>query len=285
MDNLIGSVVNGVYTKTEASNELTNANNNVSTSKTEGKKDNGYNQEMFLKLLVAEMQYQDPMEPTDNSQYVAQLASFTQIQAIQSVQSDMANLEANSMVGKFVALTEDGKEIHGRVDYVRTDDDGKIWASVNNKEYEIDKITSVVNETYYNAVSMADAFITALEKLPGLQQLTLGDLNNVSAAVTMYNSMDDYGRSFIDDTYKNYLNEIVKKMGELEQEKEKADNENNASSQAATEATADTTTETNTEASETVATSATTETNTSTEGDSEESEEIAGVEEVEGDGQ
>ena len=37
--------------------------------------------------------------------------------------------------------------------------------------------------------------------------------------------MDDYGRSFIDDTYKNYLNEIVKKMGELEQEKEKADKE------------------------------------------------------------
>ena len=30
----------------------------------------------FLQLLVAQMKYQDPLEPTDNTQYVSQLASF-----------------------------------------------------------------------------------------------------------------------------------------------------------------------------------------------------------------
>ncbi|MBQ2472889.1 MAG: hypothetical protein II512_01280 [Lachnospira sp.] len=31
----------------------------------------------FLQLMVAEMQNQDPLEPTDNSKYMAQLATFT----------------------------------------------------------------------------------------------------------------------------------------------------------------------------------------------------------------
>jgi flagellar basal-body rod modification protein FlgD len=274
MDNLIGSVVNGVYTKTDASNELTKANNNVSTSKTEAKKDNGYSQEMFLKLLVAEMQHQDPMEPTDNSQYVAQLASFTQIQAIQAVQDDMADMQANSLVGKFVALTDENQEIPGRVDYVRTDDDGQIWASVNNKEYEIDKITSVVNESYYNAVSIADTFITTLEKLPDIEQLSLGDLDKVKYAVDLYNSMDDYSRSFVNTAYEDYLKKLVSKMGDLEKAKEEADTEQKAASSATTE---------NSGAAATDSTEASTETTESSD-ESEETEEAA-AEAVEDDGQ
>lgn len=39
-------------------------------------KSNTYDKEMFLKLLVAEMQYQDPLEPTSNTEYVSELASF-----------------------------------------------------------------------------------------------------------------------------------------------------------------------------------------------------------------
>lgn len=48
-------------------------------------KSNTYDKEMFLKLLVAEMQYQDPLEPTSNTEYVSELASFSQIEAVQSV--------------------------------------------------------------------------------------------------------------------------------------------------------------------------------------------------------
>lgn len=45
-------------------------------------KSNTYDKEMFLKLLVAEMQYQDPLEPTSNTEYVSELASFSQIEAV-----------------------------------------------------------------------------------------------------------------------------------------------------------------------------------------------------------
>ncbi len=97
--NLIGNVQNGEFVKTEASKEATKAaSNGINSSKSEAKKGTEYNEEMFLQLLVAEMQYQDPLEPTDNGQYVSQLASFTQIEAIQSVQDDMKSMQANSLV-------------------------------------------------------------------------------------------------------------------------------------------------------------------------------------------
>ena len=46
------------------------------TSKSDTSNDLGYDQ--FLQLLCAEMQYQDPLEPTSNTEYVAQLATFSQ---------------------------------------------------------------------------------------------------------------------------------------------------------------------------------------------------------------
>ena len=36
--------------------------------------------EDFLLLLVTQMQYQDPLEPQDNTEYVAQLAQFSELE-------------------------------------------------------------------------------------------------------------------------------------------------------------------------------------------------------------
>ena len=78
----------------------------------------GYDQ--FLTLLCAEMQYQDPLEPTSNTEYVAQLATFSQLEATISMQQSQENSMANDLIGKHVVLkTED--ENTGATNYV----DGK----------------------------------------------------------------------------------------------------------------------------------------------------------------
>ena len=41
---------------------------------------NGMDKEAFLQLLVAQMKYQDPLEPTSNTEYISQYATFSQVE-------------------------------------------------------------------------------------------------------------------------------------------------------------------------------------------------------------
>ena len=66
------------------------------TSKSDTSNDLGYDQ--FLQLLCAEMQYQDPLEPTSNTEYVAQLATFSQMEATLGMQSTIESSNANALV-------------------------------------------------------------------------------------------------------------------------------------------------------------------------------------------
>ena len=220
---LVGQITNGEYTKTAASNDATKANNTTSTSKTAANDGTKYNEEMFLQLLVAEMQYQDPLQPTDNSQYVQQLASFTQIEAIQSVQSDMASIQANSLVGKVVIINSDNEEINGVVDYVTSDDDGNLYASVGGKEYNIDDIVSVVDETYYNAIMTVDTFNSLVAKLPNVDNVTLADEKDITNVMNVYNAMDTYTQGYVSKETVEFIKGVATRLEELKKAKESAD--------------------------------------------------------------
>lgn len=84
---------------------------------------------MFLKLLVTEMQNQDPTAPMDSTEYVAQLASFSNVEQGVQLNSKLDLLlqqaeltQATSLIGKTVTSL-DGT-LSGVVDQVRITDDG-----------------------------------------------------------------------------------------------------------------------------------------------------------------
>lgn len=69
------------------------------------------NQQTFLKLLVAQLQYQDPSKPMDSSQFIAQTAQFTVVERLNALQklaeaTTASNevLEATAMIGKTVSI-------------------------------------------------------------------------------------------------------------------------------------------------------------------------------------
>lgn len=226
---LTGAVENGVYTKNDASLEAAAALGNLSSSKTKGSNGTEYNQEMFLQLLVAEMQYQDPLEPTSNTEYVSELASFTQIEAVQSVQEEMKTLEANSLVGQYVILVDDNNEyVSGKVDYV-VNDDGELKLAVNDSLYTIDQLDSVVDEKYYNAVLTVEAFVDAMKKLPNEAATTLSDEKAISEARTMFDAMDSYTKGFVSKDTVATLETLEKRIASLkastEENKAKEDTE------------------------------------------------------------
>ena len=75
-------------------------------------------QDTFLKLLVAQMKYQDPMNPTDGTQFIAQTAQLTQVQTLQSLESTTTDLlsaqqllNASALIGKTVTYTGPGGSV------------------------------------------------------------------------------------------------------------------------------------------------------------------------------
>jgi flagellar basal-body rod modification protein FlgD len=76
---------------------------------------NQLNQETFLKLLVAQMKYQDPLAPTDSTQFLTQTAQFTQVSTLQQIMKDQQTmgrtnelLAASGMVGSGVTYSTIG---------------------------------------------------------------------------------------------------------------------------------------------------------------------------------
>ena len=55
-------------------------------------KESTIGKEAFLSLLVTQLQHQDPLQPQDNSEFIAQLAQFTSLESLQQIKEDMAAL-------------------------------------------------------------------------------------------------------------------------------------------------------------------------------------------------
>ncbi len=195
-------------------------NDQLTNNKKEETKNN-FDKDMFLQLLVAEMKYQDPLEPTTNTEYVSELASFSQIEATQNVQSKMDEMTASNYVGKYVIINTTDSQgnqqyVSGKVDFLEKKDDG-YYVSVNDGLYNIDKIETVADERYYTAMLTTKSFEDAVAKLPTLQALTLQDEDKVKAVRKLFDSMDEYQKQFInEDSYKT-LESLEKRISSLKE--------------------------------------------------------------------
>lgn len=120
----------------------------------ETKGNDSLDKDAFLKILVAEMQYQDPLEPSSNTEWVNQMASFSQIEELQNVSDTISDQKAENLVGKRVIIAA-AEETTGETKYVTgivqctEKKDGEMYISVNDYLYSIDQLYSVVDEEYY----------------------------------------------------------------------------------------------------------------------------------------
>lgn len=104
------------------------------------------NSETFLNLMVAEMTNQDPLEPTSNTEFITQLASFSQLNyARDSSKYALANY-ASSLVGKVVTATKpDGKDQITKTGVVQSvSKSGDTYnVMIDGQMFDIAKVTKV----------------------------------------------------------------------------------------------------------------------------------------------
>jgi flagellar basal-body rod modification protein FlgD len=59
----------------------------------------------FLSLLITQLQHQDPTQPQENGEFLAQLAQFSSLESLQQIKEDMTALRALVQTGAASATT------------------------------------------------------------------------------------------------------------------------------------------------------------------------------------
>ncbi|NLC63913.1 MAG: flagellar hook capping protein [Thermoanaerobacterales bacterium] len=62
----------------------------------------GLGKDDFLKLLIAELRYQDPLDPMDSRESISQLAQFNSLEQMQNLNETLINYSALGMIGKHI---------------------------------------------------------------------------------------------------------------------------------------------------------------------------------------
>lgn len=116
-------------------------NNGRKTSNELGKDD-------FLKLLIAQMSNQDPTEPMENTEFIAQMAQFSSLEQMTNMASSfekMSNFisasEGSSMLGKTVQINVGDATVTGVVSGAIRGETPQVI--VNGMRYDLNKVAAV----------------------------------------------------------------------------------------------------------------------------------------------
>jgi flagellar basal-body rod modification protein FlgD len=146
-------VADGISVKSSLeSDPLTRVNSKYSSSTidtTKGSEDSSYMDfDSYLKVLVAQMQNQDFNNPMSDSEFMAQMASYSQLEAVKNM-TNQANLQyATGLTGKAVTVNDGTNYDMGLVDSVVVED-GKPKLLINGNAYDPSMVTDVVSDNLF----------------------------------------------------------------------------------------------------------------------------------------
>ncbi len=107
----------------------------------------------FLNLLVTQLRYQDPLNPTDDKEFIGQMAQFSSLEQMQNLNTSFSASKAYSLIGKSVLAnvvdptTKEITEVAGDVSSVSFSG-GKYYVVVRGTEVAVDDIVEVTEGTY-----------------------------------------------------------------------------------------------------------------------------------------
>ncbi len=105
----------------------------------------------FLKLMVTQLQNQDPLNPTTNEDFLAQLAQFSALEQMQNLNESFTTFSqsiklgnASALIGKEISFVnmETGEVEVGKVDQISLRE-GQVFLTANDKEFSFDDIRSI----------------------------------------------------------------------------------------------------------------------------------------------
>ena len=105
----------------------------------------------FMKLLTTQMQYQDPLNPQSDQDFIAQLAQFSSLEQMQNLNSTFSNTSAYQLIDKFVEIEHseangEHKSAEGIVDSVKINKNGA-QVIIDGQSFDVEDIYKVSSPT------------------------------------------------------------------------------------------------------------------------------------------
>lgn len=131
-----------------AQNDIEKLIEKQETAKSSRNVDNELGKDAFLQLLITQLQHQDPLEPMDDQDFIAQIAQFSSLEQMQNLNKSFSYSMGFSLMGKYISAVitdeETGKArlVEGEVSAVRSES-GQIYLVVDGEDVPIDKISHV----------------------------------------------------------------------------------------------------------------------------------------------
>lgn len=129
-----------------------NTNEELETERTSLDGNNGLGQDAFFKLLITQLQNQDPLNPMEDRQFISQMAEFSSLEKTEKLYSLLEDkLSSNqvitnsNLIGKEITANIEGVELKGIVEAVKSSDDKVLAVLDTGSEIEINKINQVKN--------------------------------------------------------------------------------------------------------------------------------------------
>lgn len=142
--------------------------------------------DMFLKLLVSQLQNQDPLNPQDDKEFLSQMATFTSLEQMQNMNQTLTQSQGFSTIGKYIVGTyEDGAgkmvPIEGRVEGV-TMKNGEAWLSVGENLVALSNVENIYED--YSVINTTNDNINNITDVINNQQTMNLVGKNIQAIIT-----------------------------------------------------------------------------------------------------
>ncbi len=167
-------------------------NKAASTAKTTtdtAKKSGELDKDAFLKLLVTQLQYQDPLNPTDDKEFISQMAQFSSLEQMQNMNANASKTQAYSLIGRTVNAqmfnqnTQQYDQMAGVVDSV-TLKAGEPYLMIGGKEVPYSGVQNVFQAKDQSDVSRNLVVSQAMSLIgKNIQAITLDEEGRANAFV------------------------------------------------------------------------------------------------------
>lgn len=138
----------------------------------------------FLKLLITQLRYQDPLDPLDQNEFLSQTAQFTQLENLQNIGKQLEDLK---LISSGSSLTQAAALLGKTV-------------SVSRREVSFDGVTPVALSFTLSAPAPSVAVDVLDAQGNRLRRLTTGPLTAGQNAVA-WDGTDDTGRPLVAGTF------------------------------------------------------------------------------------